>query len=78
MTNQRENLDSSGEQQAPGWIPVDVRLPEKSGPYRVRSQAGDKLRAYFSSDTEPHWIKRFWGDPTHWTELSLPPKERER
>lgn len=50
------------------WISVVELSPSRSGRYRVRSRAGVECWAYFSHDTEPHWIKEFWGDPVYWSE----------
>lgn len=71
----------------PHWIPVEERLPEKSGNYLTAF--GDGTAMAVNEFMHPRgWLteegrkanpngKWYWGGVTHWMPLPEPPKEEE-
>lgn len=71
----------------PKWIPVEERLPDKSGNYLTAFEDGSAMavnefmhpRGWLTEEghkANPNG-KWYWGGVTHWMPLPEPPKEKE-
>ena len=74
---QIKDLPTANVIEAPGWIPVSERLPEK-GSFALVTDFGEVEEAYYDSDG--HWWQ-VWGDRlknvTAWMPLPKPYREED-
>ena len=65
------------EAQAPKWISVEERLPEKEGKYIVCTAKGSVYCTKFSTRHGPCFHTDMYTHITHWMPLPEPPKEEQ-